>query len=342
MANVSSESRWAEAIVKEYEMRRGEVPKPNTIYIGGGTPSILSEESLAKVIEALPVSDLEEFTIEANPEDVTVEKARFWRSLGIDRVSMGVQSLCDAELKIIGRRHTAAEAEQAIKNLREAGFDNISIDLIYGLPGQDLVSWQRSLTRLLDFRPEHFSAYILSYEPKTRLSVMLRRGEVCEATEDEIGEMYDFLCVCARDRGYDHYEISNFCLPGREARHNSSYWRDEPYLGLGPSAHSFDGSCRRYNPSNLKEYLAKIESGLPAYEIEKETPDNRFNDLLMVTLRTRQGLPLASVPTSRLPQLLRDASPWLASGSLILTSTHLFIPEPHLLISDSIISSLMQ
>lgn len=333
------EMRYARAVKRELEMRANAYPPFSTLYLGGGTPSILSIEALAAMMPDAPDGEV---TIEVNPEDVTLDKACAWLDLGINRASMGVQSLSDDELAIIGRRHSAAKAIQACETLRRAGFANISLDLIYGLPLQSLSSWQKSLTALLALRPEHLSAYMLSYEPRTRLSAMLRAGKIRETDEDTLEQMYASLCRATAEAGYEHYEISNFALPGRRARHNTSYWTGEPYLGLGPGAHSFDGRDRCFNPPNLREYLDKIESCIPAARIDDEDDDSRFNDRLMTALRTAEGLNLDTVPSERLPRLLRDGAPYLRSGRLIIYGNHLRIPQASWLISDTIISDLFQ
>ncbi|MDE7376821.1 MAG: radical SAM family heme chaperone HemW [Muribaculaceae bacterium] len=331
--------RYAHAVARELEMRADAYPPFSTLYLGGGTPSILPIDALATMMPAVPDGEV---TIEVNPEDVTLDKARAWLDLGINRASMGVQSLDDGELAIIGRCHSAAQAIKAYEMLRSAGFANVSLDLIYGLPGQSLESWERSLSTLLALHPEHLSAYMLSFEPRTRLSAMLRAGKVKEADEETLEQMYAVLRRASAEAGFEHYEISNFALPGRRARHNSSYWTGEPYLGLGPGAHSFDGKDRWFNPSNLRGYLDRIESGIPAAEIDPEDDDSRFNDRVMTALRTADGLDLATVPPKRLKRLLRDAAPYQSSGHLILDDNRLRIPPYSWLISDTIISDLFQ
>lgn len=343
MPRLELASDYADAIHREFEMRRGEIGEPfSTVYLGGGTPSSLPPDVLERIAAWLPMAGLRERTIEANPEDADFANACHWRSLGFDRVSMGVQSFDDRQLETIGRRHNAERAVQAVDSLRKAGIENFSLDLIYGLPGQTLESWRHSLASLIGLRPAHFSAYILSYEPRTRLSAMLRAGNVAEASEELIAEMYATLCHMAREAGYVHYEISNFALPGFEAKHNSSYWDGTPYLGLGPAAHSFDGSLRRANPSNLKAYIQAIGSGRPAYEIDEEDDASRFNDLLLTRLRTARGLLLSEVPGRRLERFLSDAARFVASGSMAVSEGLYAIPEDKWLVSDYIISSLMQ
>lgn len=331
-----------EAIIREYTLRQDEIASEiSTIYIGGGTPSVLDEELLGMLAAALP-QPTGEFTIEVNPEDVALHRVEAWQRMGINRVSMGVQSLVDTELQFIGRRHSALQALEAMLTIRKAGIHNLSLDLIYGLPGQNLESWKSSLQKVLDFHPEHLSAYILSYEPGTRLSALLRTGKITQADDALIEDMYGHLCENTRREGYEHYEISNFALPGLSARHNSGYWSGNPYLGLGPAAHSFDTTVRRINPSSIKDYLSALNSGRAAFIIDEENDDNRFNDLLITRLRTAQGLDIDTIEGSRLRQLLLDARKLIARGKLVLQGSRLFIPERHWLTSDSIITELIQ
>lgn len=314
---------YFEALARELEARRGEVGEFATVYVGGGTPSSVDPALLAPFL-ALACG---EKTVEVNPEDVTPAYAAALLRAGANRVSMGVQSLVDVELQAVGRRHTAARAREAFATLRGEGFDNISLDLIYGLPGQTADTWRYSLDGILALGPEHLSAYALTYEEGTLLAARLRAGKIAEASEELVEAMYGTLCDEARKGGYDHYEISNFARPGCQAVHNSAYWDMTPYLGLGPGAHSFDGSVRRANPANLKRYLASPETTAVA---EDETADNRFNDLLITALRTSRGIDpkhlsaeeqriarrlLLPTPAGRLRIAEAD---WLRSNSILL------------------------
>ncbi len=337
---------WMEAFVDaaigEWGERSAGLSEPvDTLYFGGGTPSSLPAELLRRLLEALPTENLREATIEANPEDVTDDWVRFISGeTPFRRVSMGVQSFCDDELVTVGRRHSAARAAEAIDCLRRGGIDNLSCDLIYGLPGQTAGSWRRSLERLISFRPEHISAYLLSYEPGTRLDAMRRKGTVTEADDDMAEAMYEALCDMTRMAGYVHYEISNFALPGCEAVHNSAYWDNSPYIGLGPGAHSFDGFRRSFNPSSLKDYIA---SGGRGFGItEEESTDSRFNDLLITRLRTRHGLHPDEV--ERLfGRPVRDfftatAIPLISAGDLEISPSGAYvIPDSCWLTSNSIL-----
>ena len=278
---------FAELIRKEFQLRQPEIEDIKTIYFGGGTPSILpldQVEAFAAFLPNLIGKSQTEFTVEFNPEDATNERLEMWRDLGADRVSMGIQSFNDSELKAIGRRHTAADAISAYERLRTT-FDNISIDLIVGLPGQTLDSLRQNLMKAVALRPEHISVYILSYEPGTRLWAMRQTGKITETDDDTIATMYAEACAPLSVAGYSHYEISNFALPGKEALHNSSYWSGEPYLGLGPSAHSYgNDSIRRYNPNNYKLWSEKIASGQTAFVTETETPAEKTNNIIMTRL----------------------------------------------------------
>lgn len=333
--------RYVEAVIKEYGMRRGAYGRFSTVYFGGGTPSILPAAGLRRMLEAF-AAEAAEVTIEVNPEDVCAESVGAWLSMGFNRVSMGVQSLCDDELRTVGRRHTAAQALEAFRCLRAGGFTNISLDLIYGLPGQDLESWRTSLRRVIGLGPEHLSAYSLTYEPRTKLTAMLHKGEIKEVDDAEAAAMYEVLIAEACKAGYDHYEISNFGKPGFHSRHNSAYWDSTPYLGLGPGAHSFDGRDRSCNPPALKSYLLALESGRLAVEVEEETDAERFNDMIITALRTSQGLPLNSVAACRLPTLMRDAAPHLKRGTLVRQADRLIIPEHEWLMADAVMRDLLQ
>ena len=339
--SVKSMGQYVEALLCEIELRINEITEPiNTIYIGGGTPSILPINLLDKIIAEIAnyvdIGCLDEFTIEANPEDVKEEWVDAVKKNGINRVSMGIQSFNNDELIAINRRHTAEVALNAIKTLQKKGITRISGDLIYGLPSQDLDSWKKSLDTLLSLGLPHFSSYLLSYEPGTKLYVRLMAGKVEEASEELANEMYQYLITEARRYGYNHYEISNFALPNCEAIHNTNYWRDLPYLGVGVSAHSFDGEKRRVNPSNIKHYISQLQQGKCVFEIEEEDADARHNDYIIVSLRTSQGIDLNHYQSRYKYDILTIAKPHIDAGRMVLTDTHLAIAEEAMLISDRI------
>lgn len=335
--------RLVEALLTELEARAAIYSPPfSTIYLGGGTPSVLPAEAMTRLLgKALAHAEPgAEVTVEVNPDDITSAYASMLSEAGVNRVSMGVQSLIDSELTAISRRHDAATALSAIDILRAAGITNISTDLIFGLPGQTLESFDRSIDILLNKRPDHISTYLLSYEPGTRLTRDLESGKTTRATDEEAESYYRLLCGRLSQAGYDHYEISNFALPGRQSRHNSSYWDPSiPYLGLGPSAHSYDGQReRRANVASIRRYL---ESPAEAADmIEELTEDQQFEELLMLSLRTARGLDLDSLSAMQRSSLLRRARRWLDSGALILDEKRLSINEDSWLVTDAILTDL--
>lgn len=332
---------FLDALEHEYKMRRAETKnlEISTIYIGGGTPSILSPEQFEALASWLPKKEITEFTVEANPDHINAILTETWARNGVNRVSLGIQSFIDAELKAVGRTHSARRACEAIETLRRNGIDNISIDLIYGLPGQTNESWQESLDKAMIIRPEHISAYCLTVEPKTRLGVMMRKGEFTEATDDDISTRYEALCTTLAANGYEHYEISNFALPQRYSRHNSSYWNSIPYLGLGPAAHSLraDGT-RCYNEANLTRY---IENPASVLTIDSESETERANDIIFTRLRTARGLELSAFPKKYLSELLENARPLIAGGALKHSDNRLFIEPENWLTSDAVIRELL-
>ncbi len=328
-----------ETFPREYALRKNEITEPfTTVYNGGGTPSLVEPEKLARLCLSLPTTDAEEFTIEVNPEDVTADRIREWREIGINRVSMGIQSFDDNELRSIRRRHSADDARNAIDLLLTAGIGNISCDLIYGLPGQSVESWKKSLTRLLSYHLPHISAYCLSYEPGTALYARMTAGKVAPTDDETLEQMYSVLCQETALAGYEHYEISNFALPGIRSKHNSSYWTGTPYLGLGPGAHSFDGKTRRFNPGNIKDYIATADITV----IDDETENQLFNDCLITALRTADGLDLNRLSTDLAKYILKTAKPFLDNGQMSLTAgNQLRISEPAWFRSDTILRELI-
>ncbi|MBJ2183554.1 MAG: radical SAM family heme chaperone HemW [Muribaculaceae bacterium] len=327
-----------DGIVAEYACRRQELASHpvSTVYFGGGTPSSLPSSALARICDAIPMGGACERTIEVNPDDVTAKNAGEWLGMGFNRVSMGIQSLNDDELRSVGRRHSAAEAITALSTLRDAGFDNISADLIYGLPGQTPASWETSLRRLLDTGITHLSAYSLSYEPGTRLTAMLAAGRITPVDDDTVAQMYHILCRIASDAGFEHYEISNFARPEMRSRHNSAYWTSTPYLGLGPGAHSLaaDGT-RRASPANIARWLRD------GAQIDAETDVDRLNDRIITGLRTSDGLDLSTFHPDEAEALLGRAARFLRSGKLEYAGGVLSIPEKHWIVSDGIMCELL-
>lgn len=293
--------RYVAALKKEMALRREYLDgcgPVKTVYFGGGTPSLLSADDFGAAVAALretfDLSTLEEFTVEVNPEDVATRDDLLpaFKAAGVNRISMGVQSFCDTHLKWMNRRHSAATAREAFARLREAGFDNISIDLIFGFAGLTEGQWRYNLEQAVALRPEHISAYQMSIDPESALAEMAASGRYEEPLDETCAAEYALLqdTLCAA--GYGQYEISNFCLPGRHSRHNSAYWDRTAYLGLGAAAHSFNGSDRRqWNPASVEEYCSALEAGhLPYGGGERLTADDVYNEKIMLGLRTARGV----------------------------------------------------
>lgn len=321
----------------------------NTIYFGGGTPSLLSPEQLTAIIDALNVNfdisqeSLSEFTIEVNPDDVTHDYLSRLREIGVNRLSMGVQSFSDKDLKWMNRRHSASQAVEAFSCARAAGYDNISLDLIFGFELLTLEGWRDNLQKIIGLRPEHISSYQLSIEPKSRLGRLYERG-CYNATSQELSEMeYSLLQRMLGEAGYIQYEISNFALPGREAIHNSSYWNMTPYLGLGPAAHSFDGTCRWWNSSNLNNYIIKTSGGKSCSRKERLSERDKFNETVMLSLRRSDGLDLdllrGRFGESEYNQFYKQLKA-LPESSVETAGSKIRIPSDKLFLSDGIIRDL--
>ena len=296
----SLQQEYVTALCKELAMRTGYAGNEiSTIYFGGGTPSLLTDAQLRQITDTIKkefhIAPQAEITIECNPDDLTPERLSLLRSIGFNRISMGVQSFDDKLLKMLGRRHTAQSAHDAVEAARAAGFHNISIDLMYALPGSTAESWASDLRTAIELHPSHISAYNLTYEENTPLQRDLQRGVIEELSEEENLEQFNTLVEELGKAGYRHYEISNFALPGYESRHNSSYWDDTPYTGCGAAAHSYNGTSREWNVADIKEYIKGIESGCRNFETEHLTPAERYNDTVLTRLRTAAGISPAAV-----------------------------------------------
>ncbi len=354
--------RYCSAILDEFRLRCNELQEPiTTIYIGGGTPTAIPMPLLTTFLQELyqrvisfnhaftsnQEVRIDEFTIEANPEDISLENIEQLTAIaGVNRISIGIQSFDFSQLSAIQRQHSAATSIQALEILNKTQI-NYSADLIYGLPGESTESWKEQLTALLSFNPPHFSSYLLSYEPGTRLYTQKERGIVAEADEQTATEMYHILTDLATQKGYNHYEISNFACQGFEAKHNSSYWNLTPYLGLGCSAHSFDGVLRRINPPHLKRFLAAIETEHIAADIDEETTLNQINDYIITSLRTSYGLSLPLIQerwgSTYAIAISQSVRPLLRDGLLQECNNKQTyrIPERFWLTSDSIMRELV-
>ena len=351
--------RYVDALCREMEIRsqRSEVRGENieTIYLGGGTPSQLTFDQLRQLfiyinkVYPLPskpggAEDRPEITIEVNPDDVTVEFAAVLQQLPVNRVSMGIQTFDDQRLRFLRRRHTARQAIEAVSILRAAGIRNISIDLMYGFPGETLADWEADIDAALALNVEHLSAYCLMIEEGTPLHRMLKQHTGDEETERQ---MYEVLIDRLTTADYEHYEISNFARPGFRSRHNSSYWNGTPYIGLGAAAHSYDIRSRSWNVADIRQYIEGMERCERIFEEELLDDDTRYNDIVTVALRTREGIDLNALSEKYQNYCIKNARLYLDDGLLELTSplspvtSHLRLTRRGLFVSDMVMSDLM-
>lgn len=341
---------YLKAVEREIVHRRQQIEGAhsniNTIYIGGGTPSLLPIHLLNQLFKIIcqnfTLEEDAEVTIEANPDDVTTEWLTGLTETPVNRISMGTQTFNDKLLSFIGRRHNCQQTIDAVKACKEAGFNNISLDLIYGLPGQSFEIWEKDVKHALSLGINHLSAYALSYEEGTKLNAMLRQKLVEEADEELSRQMYNHLMSETNKAGYYHYEISNFALPGYQSRHNSSYWQGVPYLGIGAGAHSYDGKqTRRANHPDIKAYI--VATGDVPHEIETLNNESLYNEFIMTRLRTSAGIPLNELPTDDRHHCLSCAEPHLRRHLLhIKKGKHLCLTKEGIFVSNDIISDLMK
>lgn len=338
--------QYVDAICHEIQRRGHEAVRIDTIYLGGGTPSQLTTEQLHLLFDALyiynKVAADAEVTIECNPDDVTADFAECLKQLPVNRVSMGAQTFADERLCFLHRRHRSSQIASAVSLLRQQGISNISIDLMYGFPGETMDEWATDVQTALALGVEHLSAYALQYEEGTPLYAMLQRGQVCEVDEELSRRMYYHLVDRLAAAGYEHYEISNFALPGFRSRHNSSYWNQTPYTGLGAAAHSFDGQGRWWNVSDIQKYITGIERGEPCVERELLTPANRYNEMVMTALRTCEGLSLSALSDGHRSYCLRQARRFLEGGLLEQRDGRLLLTRDGLFVSDMVMTELMK
>ena len=321
----------------------------NTIYFGGGTPSLLSDKELSQLLDVLdknyPLATEMEITLEANPDDLTAEKLQELKKAGINRLSIGIQSFQDEHLRFMNRAHNAEQAQQCMQNARATGFNNISIDLIYAVPSADHSIWLQDMATALELKPEHISSYCLTIEPQTAFGSWLQKGRIKGIDEEYAAQQFELLLKTLRGAGYEQYEISNFCLPGMYSRHNSSYWQQQPYLGLGPSAHSFNRISRQYNVRNNARYIKAIKNRELPFEREELNKANRINEYLLTGLRTKWGCSLEYLQ-KELGYDLADARQQLlsklkASNYLEMDNDSLVLTDTGKLLADEIVSQLM-
>ncbi len=319
-----------------------------TVYFGGGTPSILNKNDLNKIFEALHkkfcIATDAEITLEANPDDVNSSSLAEWRATGINRLSMGIQSFDEAELKWMNRAHTAAESLQCIDEIRDAGFNNFSIDLIYGSPLLTNDNWKRNVDIVFEKQVPHISCYALTVEPKTPLSKLIAQHKKESTDAEKQSGQFLLLMEWMRNAGYEHYEISNYALPGMRSRHNSSYWSGKKYYGFGPSAHSFDGSSRRWNVANNNLYIRSLQKNTIPFEEEKLTTTQQLNEYIMTSLRTAEGLSVdkaAEVFGQQIAdKIILSVKKFVNSNKVVAQNNHLVLTDEGKLFADGIAANL--
>jgi oxygen-independent coproporphyrinogen-3 oxidase len=324
------------SLLKEVQLQRdyllGEEIK--TIYFGGGTPSIIGAEAIGSVLEGLKahfrISSNAEITLEANPDDISKENLLRWKGAGINRLSIGVQSFFPEDLEWMNRAHTAGQSDDSIKLAHDAGFDNITIDLIYGVPGLSDDRWRKNVDKTIQLGIPHISCYALTVEKGTALENMIGKKKAAPVNAEDQARQFLLLMDWLAQEGYEHYEISSFAKPGLRSRHNSSYWSGEKYLGLGPSAHSFNGESRQWNISNNALYVQSIQNGLIPFEKELLSNIQQLNEYIMTSLRTREGLSFAVIRDRYGDQI---ASALKESGSRFIGRGHLEERDNHFILT---------
>ena len=342
---------FTEALLKEAETRKDYLEKEtiSTIYIGGGTPSVFPvkviDAILNRIFTLFPVESRNEITIELNPDDITHEYSSDLKKTGINRVSLGIQSWRDEDLKMLNRRHSAAQAYEGLNNIIRAGFDNVTLDLIYGIPGMNTDNWAANLDKSLSYDIKHLSAYHLTVEPMTALGKMKEKGLFQEADEEESIAEFNMLTEKTETAGFVHYEISNFGKQGFFSVHNTNYWKQVPYLGLGPSAHSFNGYSRQWNVRDLKKYIKSVNNGKIFYEKEELDQRSRFNEYIMTSLRTMWGIDLEYVESTFEKEgydyVINLAGKFIGYGMMKQDKKNLVLTNQGKMISDNIISEFM-
>ena len=342
---------YVDALIKEMSLRPilqelEEGEKIETIYLGGGTPSQLTGEQLIRLFDGINkyISDINsdmEITMECNPDDVTDEFCQTLKQLPVNRISMGAQTFSNQRLRFLHRRHNAQEVKTAVERLRNIAINNISIDLMFGFPGENIEQWKSDIQEAISLNVEHISAYSLMYEEGTLLYRLLEQGKIEEIDEETSRNMYETLIQLLTKTGYEHYEISNFARPGYRSRHNSSYWHDIPYLGIGASAHSYNKATRSWNVDNIKKYIEAISNGILPSESEVIDSDTHYDALITTALRTKEGININGLEEKYRHHLLTEAQRHIAQGLLTLTDNRLSLSRKGLYVSDMVMSDLM-
>jgi oxygen-independent coproporphyrinogen-3 oxidase len=339
------------AIGKEALLRKPYLNETvDTIYWGGGTPSLLEIQDIQQILQLLQthysISPQAEITLETNPDDISPEKLTAWRAAGINRLSIGIQSFEEQDLQWMNRAHTAAQSMRSIEQVKEAGFTNITIDLIYGTPGLTDERWEKNIETALALQIPHLSCYALTVEPKTALAEMIRKQTIQDVDTEQQARQFAILTEKTAEAGMEQYEISNFAQPGFRSRHNSSYWQGKTYLGLGPSAHSFNGISRQWNIANNSLYLAGIEKGELSFEQEILTETQQLNEYIMTGLRTIEGISLEKIRTAwgsdKAAAIHKAAEKYIAQGKVRFSGDAIQLEEAGKFFADGIAADLFQ
>ncbi len=348
--SLSQQPALVQQLLREIDLQRNYLSGApvSSIYFGGGTPSMLPQADiellLSKLRDTFPVNPDAEITLEANPDDLTPEKLDALRTAGINRLSIGIQSFHEPDLRWMNRAHDSQQALQCIINAKAAGFNNLTIDLIYGGPTLTDEGWAANVQQAIDLGVQHLSCYALTVEPGTALDQFIRKKKVAAVDSDKAARHFEQLMQWTAKAGYEHYEISNFALPGWHSRHNSSYWQGQPYLGLGPSAHSFNGVSRQWNIANNALYIKSLEQDKVPFELEELTPVMMLNEYIMTTLRTSQGCILPVVEerfgTDKRDTLLQLSRTFIDKGWMVLRNDNLVLTPEGRLFADGIASDL--
>jgi len=350
LASLKYRDKVIESIIKEIEFRKDFLGDAivNTIYFGGGTPSILTISEIKTIIDQLytnySIAEDPEITLEANPEDLNSEFLRDLKCIGINRLSIGIQTTFDKYLEFMNRRHSAGQGLKSIREAKKAGFTNISIDLIYGIPGLTMDEWKQSIDEILQLGIQHISAYHLTIEEKTAFGVFKKRGKLKEIEEDSSFQQFELLIKKLNEKQFIHYEISNFARENFYSKHNSNYWKQVPYLGIGPSAHSFKKGIRTWNFSSIKPYIEALNENKLPFEQESLTKTDQYNDYVITTLRTIWGIDINYIEKEfgeeYLQHLLKNAEYYVNKDYLVMKEKKLTLTSQGKFISDAIISDL--
>ena len=350
LASLKYKERFLDALKEEIFLRKSYLNgiTVGSIYLGGGTPSILQVTEIEAILEYLRkyfiLSDNIEITLEANPDDLDPAILREYMTIGINRLSIGVQSFFDDDLQYLNRIHSGQRAEESVLQAKKAGFSNISLDLIYGIPTLTVEKWKKNLEKAFSLEVPHISAYSLTVEPKTALDLLIQKKKLPGPAEDQVLEHFRILLQMMNEKKFEHYEISNFCKKGTYSRHNSMYWNGTPYLGLGPSAHSYNGISRQWNISNLVHYIDQINRNERFFESEELTQVQKYNEFVMVSLRTMWGCDLNTLRErfGEEPAVYfsRLAERYLISGEMIKGNGIYYLTDEGKLFADGIAADL--